>query len=268
MRIGVAGMAGRMGRLVAEEILRAGAVLAGGLGLPGETAPPGVIPFDSMAGLAAASDAVIDFTHASAVQPHAAALAAAGCAWVLGTTGLSAADQAAVAKAAAAAPIIQAANFSPGVNLVLALAAELGAALPAAEYDAEILEMHHRQKVDAPSGTALAIGRALAAGRGVGLDAARIAARDGHTGPRPAGGIGFAVLRGGQIVGEHTLVLTAGDEQISLTHRAFDRRSFARGAVRAALWSAGRPAGLYGMPDVLGMAPEGMAAARQVEMNA
>jgi 4-hydroxy-tetrahydrodipicolinate reductase len=146
--------------------------------------------------------------------------------------------------------VVQAANFSPGVNLVLALAARLGAALPAAEFDAEIVEMHHRHKVDAPSGTALVIGRALAAGRGVVLDDVRIAAREGA---RPAGGIGFASLRGGAIVGEHSLVLTAADEQIVLTHRAFDRRSFARGAVRAALWSAGKPPGLYGMTDVLGM---------------
>ena len=153
-------------------------------------------------------------------------------------------------KAAARCVVVQAANFSPGVNLVLALAEHLGAALPGAEYDAEIVEMHHRQKVDAPSGTALAIGRALADGRGVALDDVRIAGRQGA---RPVGGIGFASLRGGQIVGEHSLVLTAADEQIVLTHRAFDRRSFARGAVRAALWSAGRPCGLYGMQDVLGL---------------
>lgn len=242
-----------MGRLVAEEIGAAGAVLSGGTGLPGDAVPPGAVLHDDIAGLADASDAVIDFTAAATVQPHAAALARSGTAWVLGTTGLSPADQAAVRDAAKQVAVVQAANFSPGVNLVLALARQLGAALPAAQYDAEIIEMHHRQKVDAPSGTALAIAQALAAGRQTDLASRRIPAREGHTGPRAAEGIGFAVLRGGQIVGEHTLVLTAGDEQIELTHRAFDRRSFARGAVRAALWLAGKPAGLYGMHQVLGM---------------
>lgn len=255
MRIGVAGIAGRMGRLVAEEILAAGATLSGGLALPGDAAPSDIPLFTTLADLAAISDAIIDFTHASAVQPHAAAIAHAHIAWVLGTTGLSPADQAAITYAATTAPIIQAANFSPGVALVLALAERLGAALPADAYDADILEMHHRQKVDAPSGTALALGAALATGRGTTLDAVRLPPNTGHTGPRPPGGIGFAALRGGQITGEHSLVLTADDEQIVLTHKAFDRRSFARGAVRAALWSAGKPPGLYGMTNVLGMEP-------------
>jgi 4-hydroxy-tetrahydrodipicolinate reductase len=253
MRIGVAGIAGRMGRLVAEEILAAGATLSGGLALPGDAATPAARLFTTLPPLAAISDVIIDFTHASAVKTHAAAIAHAGTAWVLGTTGLSPADQAAVARAATAAPIIQAANFSPGVTLVLALARRLGAALPAEAYDADILEMHHRQKLDAPSGTALALGHALAAGRGTTLAAVRLPPNTGHTGPRPPGGIGFASLRGGQITGEHSLVLTADDEQIVLTHKAFDRRSFARGAVGAALWSAGKPPGLYGMTDVLGM---------------
>jgi 4-hydroxy-tetrahydrodipicolinate reductase len=253
MRIGVAGIAGRMGRLVADEILASGAELAGGVCLPTEATPGGAARFTSIASLAAVSAAIIDFTHASAVQGHGAAIAKAGCAWVLGTTGLSAADQDAVRAASRQVVIVQAANFSPGVNLVLALAAQLGASLPAEAYDAEILEMHHRQKVDAPSGTALAIGEALAAGRHGKLAELRLAPRDGMGGARPPGGIGFASLRGGQIVGEHSLILTAADEQIVLTHKAFDRRSFARGAVRAALWSAGQPPALYGMRDVLGM---------------
>ena len=220
-----------------------------GVCAPGDTAPVGAARWETIGALAAQSQAIIDFTHANTVVAHARAMLESGCAWILGTTGLSAANQDAVSEAARHCVVVQAANFSPGVNLVLALAARLGAALPGAEYDAEILEMHHRHKVDAPSGTALAIGRALAAGRGVALDDVRIAAREGA---RLAGGIGFASLRGGQIVGEHSLVLTASDEQIVLTHRAFDRRSFARGAVRAALWSTGRPFGLYGMQDVLG----------------
>jgi 4-hydroxy-tetrahydrodipicolinate reductase len=191
---------------------------------------------------------------ASAVQGHAAALAAAGTAWVLGTSGLSAADEAAVDAAATRIPIVYAANFSAGVTLVLALAERMAATLPAAQYDAEILEMHHRQKVDAPSGTALALGRAVAAGRGVDLAAVMQSGRDGHTGPRETGAIGFAALRGGQVVGEHSLLFAGADEQIILTHKAFDRRTFASGAVRAALWVAGRPPGLYGMKDVLGLA--------------
>jgi 4-hydroxy-tetrahydrodipicolinate reductase len=137
------------------------------------------------------------------------------------------------------------------VNLLLLLAEKLGHALAPTQYDAEILEMHHRQKVDAPSGTALALGRAVAAGRGVELEEVMVSGRHGHTGPRKDGEIGFATLRGGQIVGSHSVLFTAGDEQISLTHHAFDRRVFASGAVRAAMWLHAQPAGLYGMRDFL-----------------
>jgi 4-hydroxy-tetrahydrodipicolinate reductase len=251
-RIGIAGIAGRMGRLLAEEALAAGATLAGGIDQPG-VAVPGVPMFSSLAELAAQADVIADFTHASATAGHAAALAGAGTAWVLGTTGLSAAEEAAVAVAARTIPVVQAPNFSPGVNLVLALAERMAAALPAEAYDAEILEMHHRQKVDAPSGTAIGLGRAVARGRGVALEEVRESGRDGHTGPRRTGAIGFAALRGGQVVGEHTLIFAAAAEQIALTHRAFDRRAFATGAIRAALWVAGRPPGLYSMTDVLGL---------------
>jgi 4-hydroxy-tetrahydrodipicolinate reductase len=246
--IGIAGITGRMGRCLVEEVAAAGAALAGGIGRPGT--PGG---HRDIAALAAASDVVVDFTHASAVAPHAAALADAGTAWVLGTTGVSAADEAAMALAARRIPVLAAANFSLGVNLLIALAERLGAALPAALYDAEILEMHHRQKVDAPSGTALALGRAVAAGRNVALDTVMVSGRTGHTGPREDGQIGFAALRGGQIAGSHVLTFTAAAEQIGLTHHAFDRRVFAAGAVRAALWLRGRPAGLYTMRDVLGI---------------
>ena len=251
--IGIAGIAGRMGRLLAEEVVAAGLTLAGGIDREA-TAPAGVRLFADIGALAAAADVVIDFTHASAVAGHAAALAQAGTAWVLGTTGLSAADDAAVARAAERIGVVQAPNFSPGVNLVLALAERMAAALPGDAYDAEIVEMHHRQKVDAPSGTALGLGEAVARGRGVRLDAVRESGRDGHTGPRKPGAIGFAALRGGQVVGEHTLIFAAAGEHIALTHRAFDRRVFATGAVRAARWVAGRPAGRYSMMDVLGMA--------------
>jgi 4-hydroxy-tetrahydrodipicolinate reductase len=172
---------------------------------------------------------------------------------VLGTTGLGPADEAAVAEAAKSAVVVHAANFAPGVNLVLALAERMAAALPAEQYDAEILEMHHRQKVDAPSGTAVFMGRAVARGRGVNLDEVKESGRDGHTGARRPGAIGFAAIRGGQVVGEHTLLFASATEHISLTHRAFDRRAFATGAVRAALWTEGRKPGLYSMMDVLGM---------------
>jgi 4-hydroxy-tetrahydrodipicolinate reductase len=251
LRIGIAGVSGRVGRLLVEEVAASGLVLTGGTSRG--MAPEGVARFGSIGELAAASDLVIDFTHADTVRTHAAALASAKVAWVLGTTGFSAGDEAAVAAAAATIPVIAAPNFSPGVNLVFALAEKLGAALPASSYDAEILEMHHRQKLDAPSGTALGIGRAVAAGRGVALDEVMVSGRDGHSGPRRDGEIGFAALRGGQIIGRHSLSFTAGTEQISLTHEAFDRRVYAQGAIRAAFWLYGRNPGLYSMRDVLGI---------------
>lgn len=256
MHIGITGAAGRMGLLLAEEVRAAGHVLAGGTVRPGsgKEAPPDVPVLADIAALAAASDAVIDFTHAGAAQAHAAVLAEAGVAWVLGTSGLSAADETAVAETARRIPVVYAPNFAPGVNLVLALAERLAAALPAESYDAEIVEMHHRQKVDAPSGTAIGLGRAVARGRGVRLEDVMVSGRDGHTGPRPPGAIGFAALRGGQVVGEHTLLFASGSEHIALTHRSFDRRVYATGAVRAAGWTAGRAPGLYSMMDVLGMA--------------
>ncbi|MBW8269719.1 4-hydroxy-tetrahydrodipicolinate reductase [Caldovatus aquaticus] len=256
VRIGIAGIAGRMGRLLAEEAVAAGATLAGGTLRPGSAAapPPGVPVLPDAAALFAASEVVIDFTHASAAAAHAALAARTGRPLVLGTSGLSPVDEAAVAEAARRAPICYAANFAPGVNLVLAIAERMAAALPAEQYDAEIVEMHHRQKVDAPSGTAIALGRAVARGRGTTLEAAgRESGRDGHTGARKTGAIGFAALRGGQVVGEHTLLFAGASEHIALTHRSFDRRVYATGAVRAALWLVGRPPGLYGMKDVLGM---------------
>ena len=242
--IGIAGITGRMGRLLAEEIPAAGATLSGGTS---RTNP-------DLAALAARSEAIIDFTNAAAAQSTAAIMAASGKAWILGTSGLSAADEATVEAAARHIPVVYASNFSAGVNLVLALAERMGAALPAETYDAEIVEMHHRQKVDAPSGTAIGIGRAVAKGRDVKLDDVIESGRHGHTGPRKTGAIGFAALRGGQVVGEHSLIFAAGTEHIVLTHRAFDRRSFAAGAVRAALWAVSRPPGFYSMMNVLGMA--------------
>ena len=248
--IGIAGIGGRMGQVLAEETLAAGGTLVGGID---RVEVPGVRMFASMAALAEVCDIVVDFTHASTVASHAQALAASGTAWVLGTTGLSADDEAAVAQAARTVAVVHAPNFSPGVNLVLALAERMAAALPGDSYDAEIVEMHHRQKVDAPSGTALGLGRAVARGRGVNLADVTESGRDGHTGPRKPGAIGFAALRGGQVVGEHTLLFAAATEHIAITHRAFDRRAFATGAIRAAIWADGRAPGLYSMMDVLGM---------------
>lgn len=261
IRIGIAGISGRMGRLLVEEVLASGAVLVGGTLRPGATAEGMSAPIlANPAALFAASDVVIDFTHATAVSGHAAAAAQSSRPLVLGTSGLTAEDEAAVATAAEQVPIVYAANFAPGVNLVLALAEHMAAALPAGQYDAEILEMHHRQKVDAPSGTALALGRAVAQGRGTTLPAAGVeSGRDGHSGARGTGTIGFAALRGGQVVGEHTLLFAAGSEHIALTHRSFDRRVYATGAVQAARWLLeggvkGRAPGLYDMKHVLGMA--------------
>ncbi len=256
-RIGICGIAGRMGRLLAEEALAGGATLSGGIDRPGantEGLPGGASVLADAGALFAASDVVVDFTHASAAAGHAAAAAAAGRAYVLGTTGLDAAQEAAVAEAARHAPIVYAANYSTGVNLLLAIAERMGAVLPPEQYDAEILEMHHRQKVDAPSGTAIAMGRAVARGRGKTLEEVGMeSGRDGHTGARATGPIGFAALRGGQVVGDHTLLFASGTEQIALTHRSFDRRAYATGAIRAALWVRGRTPGLYSMRDVLGI---------------
>jgi 4-hydroxy-tetrahydrodipicolinate reductase len=254
-RIGIAGITGRMGHLLAEEVGAAGANLAGGVSRPGSSrpAPAGATLLPDLAALAAASDVVIDFTNAVTAQATAATMDASGTAWVLGSSGLSDADEAAVAEAAKRIPVVYASNFSAGVNLVLALAERMGATLPAEQYDAEIVEMHHRQKVDAPSGTAVGMGRAVAKGRGVALNDVIESGRHGHTGARKTGAIGFAALRGGQVVGEHTLLFASGTEHIALTHRAFDRRVYATGAVRAALWVTGRAPGLYSMMDVLGM---------------
>jgi 4-hydroxy-tetrahydrodipicolinate reductase len=254
LRIGIIGIAGRMGQLLAREVASVGAILAGGTLRPGATAPAGMAILADADALFAASDAVIDFTHAHAAPAHAAAAARAKKPFILGSSGLSAAEEAAVAEAAQHAPIVYAANFAPGVNIMFAIAERMAAALPPETYDAEIVEMHHRQKVDAPSGTAIGLGRAVARGRGTTLEAAgRESGRDGHTGARKTGTIGFAALRGGQVVGEHTLIFAAGSEHISLSHRSFDRASYAVGAVRAAHWAAGQPPGLYDMKDVLGM---------------
>jgi 4-hydroxy-tetrahydrodipicolinate reductase len=248
MRIGIAGVNGRMGRLLVHAVQASGATLVGGIDR-GE-GPEGVRLLPGIDALAVDCDAVIDFTRADTTATHARALAAARTAWVLGTTGLDEAAQAAVRQSAEGIPIVQAANFSPGVTLLMDLAERAGHALAADQWDAEILEMHHRQKLDAPSGTALALGEAVARGRGISLVPVT---RDYRTGARKNGEIGFASLRGGQVVGEHSLIFSAAAEQIVLSHRADDRAVFATGAVKAALWVNGKRSGLYGMRDVLGL---------------
>lgn len=242
-RIAIAGVTGRMGRVLEQEVAAAGLPFVGGSSRAGT----------DITTIAACADVVVDFTNAQTVQKHARLFAGEEVAWVLGTSGLNAADEASVREASASIPVVYAANFAPGVNLVLAMAERMAAALPGSRYDAEIVEMHHRQKVDAPSGTAIGLGRAVAKGRGVALDDVAEIGRNGHIGPRAPGGIGFSSLRGGQVVGEHTVLFAAGDEHIALTHRAFDRRAFAVGAIQAAQWVASQPPGLYDMMDVLGM---------------
>lgn len=240
-RIGIAGITGRLGSLCAEE---AGHLLVGGLSRHAD--PTHAIVTEAQE-LAQRCDVIIDVSHASLVAHHAQCFSDSGCAWVLGTTGLDATAQSAVKNASTRIPVLQAANFSPALTMLLSLARELSAALP--DYDAEITEIHHRQKIDAPSGTALAIGHAVAAGRHVDFNEV---ARTDQNGKRPDNAIGFSSLRGGQVIGEHDLHFFAADEEITLSHRALDRRVFARGALQAARWlSQHSQAGLYGMEDVL-----------------
>jgi 4-hydroxy-tetrahydrodipicolinate reductase len=202
--------------------------------------------------LFARAEAVIDFTIPQATRLHAELAAQARAIHVIGTTGLGPEEEEAIERAALHTAVVHAANMSLGVNLLLALVEQVGRSLDP-DYDIEVVEMHHRHKVDAPSGTALALGRAAATGRGVDLDKVAQKVRDGHTGARRRGDIGFATLRGGDVVGEHTVVFAAEGERIELTHKASTREVFARGAVRAALWARGKPSGLYGMKDVLGL---------------
>jgi 4-hydroxy-tetrahydrodipicolinate reductase len=171
---------------------------------------------------------------------------------VIGTTGLSEADEAAVKAAARHAGIVKAGNMSLGVNLLVALTRRVAEALDD-DFDIEVVEMHHKHKIDAPSGTALMLGAAAAEGRRVDLGSASVRVRDGHTGARKKGAIGFASLRGGNVVGEHSVVFAGEGERIELTHRATDRGIFARGAVKAALWARGKGPGLFSMADVLGL---------------
>ena len=212
----------------------------------------GVIITDNVDAALAGADAIIDFTAPAASLQLAARAAKAGLIHIIGTTGLSETDNAAIAAAAkAGATIVKSGNFSLGVNLLAGLVKQAAAAL-GDSFDIEILEMHHNRKVDAPSGTALLLGEAAAAGRHIALKEHSVRVRDGHTGPRATGSIGFASLRGGTVVGDHSVFFAGDAERIELTHRAESRAIFANGAVRATLWARDRPAGLYSMADVLG----------------
>ncbi len=265
LRIGVTGAAGRMGCALVRQVTEtAGCIIAGASERPGHEAVGrdaganagidelGVAIGDDPVALFVHVTAVLDFTSPDTAVEHATLAAQGKAVYVVGTTGLDAAHQAALAKAAKHTAIVQAPNFSVGVNLMMALTARVAAILDDG-YDIEILEMHHRHKVDAPSGTALGLGEAAARGRGVNLDDVAQRSRDGVIGARKPGDIGFATLRGGDVVGEHSVVFAGDGERLEIAHKAAGRQIFAAGAVRAALWADGKPPGLYSMADVLGL---------------
>ncbi len=257
MKIAIAGAAGRMGQMLIRQIgLTEGCSLASAFEGPGSKAvgseTAGVkIGADAAAAIGAAQ-VVIDFTVPAATVAHARIAADKGVAMVIGTTGLDPEQTAAIHAAAKKIPIMWAANMALGVNVLMALV-EKTAAMLDPSYDIEVLEMHHRHKIDAPSGTALALGRSAAAGRKVELEKVWRKSRDGHTGARPTGEIGFATLRGGEEVGVHTVFFAAAGERLELSHRSFSREGYATGAVRAALWLKDKKPGLYNMKDVLGL---------------
>jgi 4-hydroxy-tetrahydrodipicolinate reductase len=266
-RIGVAvtGVSGRMGRMLVQALAEsdrlalAAAIERGGhpwvgqdLGSAQGVAPACVVVADDPAMALAGVPVAIDFTAPAATLALARAAARTGTALVVGTTGFSAVELDELAAVARDIAVVRAGNMSLGVNLMVALTRRVAAAL-GPDYDIEIVEAHHRLKVDAPSGTALMLGRAAAEGRGIDHDAAAIRGRDGITGVRPAGGIGYAVLRGGDVVGEHDVVFAGPGERLVLRHVASDRMLFARGALAAAAWVAGRAPGAYDMADVLGL---------------
>lgn len=261
----VNGVSGRMGRMLVQVLSgNARARLLGALERPGHpwigkdlgvmlgAAPLGITVSDDPAATLKDAQAVIDFTAPGASVALAPVAMAAGCAHVIGTTGLSRDDIAAIAAAARNGVIVRAGNMSLGVNLLVALTRKVAAALDA-DYDIEIVEAHHRHKVDAPSGTALMLGQAAAEGRRVVLDDHRASGRDGITGARRPGDIGFSAIRGGDIVGEHDVIFAGEGERVILRHVATDRAIFARGALRAALWGQDRKPGEYDMMDVLGL---------------
>jgi 4-hydroxy-tetrahydrodipicolinate reductase len=265
LRVVVAGGGGRMGQALVRAVLAERRMrLVGALDRPdapvqGKDAglvvgveACGIVVGSDPSAVLAGADALLDFTAPQASVAHAEIAAEAGIVHVIGTTGLTAEHEQRLQAAVRAARIVRSGNMSLGVNLLAGLVRRAAAAL-GPDYDIEIIEMHHRHKVDAPSGTALLLGRAAAAGRDIDLAENSVRVRDGHTGARPPGAIGFASLRGGSVVGDHSVVLAGEGERIELTHRAESREIFVRGALRAALWANDQPPGLYDMSDVLGL---------------
>ena len=264
MKLVVTGAAGRMGKILVKAIKEApGVVLSGAIeradspalgqdaGLVAGVGALGTPISSDPAAAIANADGVIDFSAPAATRAIAALVARARVALVVGTTGLSADDLTSLAAAARDAPIVRSGNMSLGVNLLARLVRDAARAL-GQEFDIEIVEMHHRMKVDAPSGTALMLGEAAAEGRGLTLRDHSVRGRDGVTGARKPGAIGFASLRGGTVVGDHSVIFAGNGERVVLSHHAEDRLLFAPGALKAALWARGRKPGLYSMADVLG----------------
>jgi 4-hydroxy-tetrahydrodipicolinate reductase len=265
MRVVIAGAGGRMGRTLIQAVAAtkglalAGAVDAADSAAIGADAGElaglgrnGIKIVSDAAPLLQGADGLIEFTVPAATPAFAELTAAAGIVHIIGTTGHSTAEEAVIAKAASRATIVKSGNMSLGVNLLAALTKRVARTL-GEDYDIEIVEMHHNKKIDAPSGTALLLGRAAAEGRGIDLKARSARGRDGITGARRSGDIGFAALRGGTVVGEHSVIFAGPAERVELTHRAEDRMIFARGALHAALWARGKKPGLYTMADVLGL---------------
>jgi 4-hydroxy-tetrahydrodipicolinate reductase len=265
MQLAVVGAAGRMGgaliRAIAdlETVELCGAVErpdAAGLGQDAGVLaglqPLGVPVTDDALSVFAKADGVLDFTAPAATRAFAELAAQARCVHVIGTTGMTDEDVAAIRPAARHARIVKSGNMSLGVNLLAALVRRAAAALDE-DFDIEVLEMHHRHKVDAPSGTALLLGEAAAEGRGIDLGDRSVRVRDGITGERVRGDIGFATLRGGSVIGDHSVILAGPLETVTLSHHAQDRQIFARGAIKAALWARDKAPGLYSMDDVLGL---------------
>ena len=265
IKIGIAGCGGRMGRtLIAEVLATDGAALAGGAERPGDAAVGrdlgelagrdsiGIKAVHDAAIIFAAADVVIDFSTPAATAANARLAERSGKAMVIGTTGFDAFESRAIEEAAQVVPMVRAANYSIGVTLLLSMV-ERAARVLDPSYDVEVVEMHHRHKIDAPSGTALALGRAAATGRGAKLEEVWTKTRDGLVGARTRGEIGFAALRGGDVVGDHAVIFAADGERVEFVHKASSRQVFSKGAVRAALWVTGKPARLYSMTDVLGL---------------
>lgn len=265
MAIAIMGVAGRMGRELTRAVSAAdGCRVAGGIEPEGSEflgqdigRLAGLDPINASVtsdalDVIAKVDAILDFTRPEATVEFAGLAANARIVHVIGTTGCSEEDDAAIAAAARHATIVKAGNMSLGVNLLVEITRKVAAALDD-DFDIEVVEMHHRHKVDAPSGTALMLGEAAAEGRGIALKDHSVRVRDGHTGERQRGDIGFATLRGGNVVGEHSVVFAADGERIEISHKATDRGIFSRGAVKAALWGRGKGPGLFSMTDVLGL---------------